>query len=97
MAFKVFADGSMVFDSGVITGEDAAKAVSVPIWGVQELALVTEGKNATKGHNYVVIGEPVLRKTTDPQKLSEMKGVVIAEPIPVTADLTKPPLPKKTD
>ena len=56
-------------------------------------ALVTEGKNATKGHNYVVIGEPVLRKTTDPQKLSEMKGVVIAEPIPVTADLTKPPLP----
>jgi hypothetical protein len=40
VVFQVFADGTKVFDSGVMRGLQAAKAVSVPLDGVDELTLV---------------------------------------------------------
>jgi len=44
VAFQVFADGEKVFDSGVMKGNEPAKAVSVPLEGVDELLLrVTDG------------------------------------------------------
>jgi hypothetical protein len=78
--FRVLADGVPVFESGELTGESPAQAVALPIWGVQEIALVTESRSKTRGHNYAVIAEPTLHKTTDPQKLSERKPTVFPEP-----------------
>jgi hypothetical protein len=39
VVFKVYADDKLVFDSGVMRGTDPAKAVSVPVEGVQYLKL----------------------------------------------------------
>lgn len=40
--FKVFLDGALVFDSGVLTGADAAVPLSVDVSGASELRLVVE-------------------------------------------------------
>ena len=40
VVFRVFADGAMVYDSGVVTGSDAARTVDVDVTGVKELRLV---------------------------------------------------------
>jgi hypothetical protein len=44
VSFQVFADGAKVWDSGLMRGKQAAKQVSVPLDGVDELVLVvTDG------------------------------------------------------
>jgi hypothetical protein len=40
VCFQVFADGVKLYDSGVMTGNDPAKTVSVPLDGVDELTLI---------------------------------------------------------
>lgn len=42
VVFKVVADGETLFDSGVVTGADMAKAVDVDVTGRKELRLVVE-------------------------------------------------------
>jgi len=69
-----------------MTGESPAQKVSLPVWGLQEISIVTESRNKTRGHNYAVIAEPTLRKATDPQKLEEVKNAMIAEPAPGKAE-----------
>jgi hypothetical protein len=90
MAFRVLADGQPVFDSGEMNGESPAQEVSLPIWGVRELAIITESRNTVRGHNYAVIAEPTLRKATDPQKLNQAKDLATPEPTPPKPDQPKP-------
>jgi hypothetical protein len=90
LAFHVYADGKQVFDSGEMTGETPAQKISLPVWGVQELSIVTEGRSKTRGHNYAVIAEPTLRKATDPEKLKQAQEAPLAEPMPPAADQAKP-------
>jgi hypothetical protein len=40
VVFQVFTDGCKVFDSGVMRGKQAARKISVPLDGVEEMALV---------------------------------------------------------
>ena len=81
-AIKVLGDGRLLYDSGVLTGESPAKHINVSIWGVKELVIVTEGRNTVKGHNYVVLGAPLLRRTTDSGKLSQMQKLEPPLPLP---------------
>jgi hypothetical protein len=47
VTFEVWADGTRLYDSGVVTGADAGKTVSVSIAGKNELRLiVTDGGNS---------------------------------------------------
>lgn len=41
VVFQIFADGKQIYDSGILTGADAAKSVNLPVTGVNELRLVT--------------------------------------------------------
>ena len=52
VVFQVFGDGALLFDSGVLRGPDAPKALSVPVTGVQELKLVVgdSGNGVTNDH-----------------------------------------------
>ena len=48
VVFQVIADGETIYDSGVVTGADTAKMVSVNVAGKQQLKLVvTDGANDT--------------------------------------------------
>ena len=69
VAFRIYADGEAVYDSGIITGADASRKVSLPIWRVRELSLDIEarGKSAP-GKNHAVIAEPLLFKAKAPPK-----------------------------
>ena len=49
--FQVFADGTKLYDSGVLTGADAAKAVNVNISGKTELKLFVDS-NATPSNDH---------------------------------------------
>ena len=40
VVFQVFIDGSKVFDSGTMRGRQAAKKISIPLDGAEELTLV---------------------------------------------------------
>jgi hypothetical protein len=73
MVFRVYADGEAVFDSGLMTGESPAQKVSLQVWDVREISIVTESRNTTPGHNYGVIANPTLRKAKDPKKLNQRK------------------------
>lgn len=42
VAFKVYGDGQLLFDSGLMTGADAARSVDVDMIGVQQLRLVVD-------------------------------------------------------
>ena len=69
VAFRIYADGEAVYDSGIITGADASRKISLPIWRVRELSLDIEarGKSAP-GKNHAVIAEPLLFKAKAPPK-----------------------------
>lgn len=70
VAFRIYADGEAVFDSGIMTGVDAARKVALPVWRVQELSFDVEARGASvPGKNYAVIAEPVLFKAIAPPKL----------------------------
>ncbi|MDZ4289401.1 MAG: NPCBM/NEW2 domain-containing protein [Prosthecobacter sp.] len=97
VAFRVFADGIAIFESEVMTGESPAQKVSLPVWGVKELSIVTESRNTTRGHNYAVIADPTLRKTSDPQKLKEARDTAPAEPPPLSAEALKNPNKAKVE
>ena len=71
MSFRIYADGEAVFDSGVMTGEDPARKVSLPIWRVSQLSIETQSRDAKAGTNYGVIGAPLLRKAQGPPKLDQ--------------------------
>jgi PKD repeat protein len=43
LSFQIYADGTKLYDSGVVTGADAAKAVNVNLTGKTELRLVVDG------------------------------------------------------
>jgi hypothetical protein len=69
VAFRIYADGVAVFDSGSLTGEDTARRVELTIENVQELSIDVEGRPPVKpGSNYAVIAEPTLHKATGPMK-----------------------------
>jgi hypothetical protein len=63
---------------------------------VRELAIVTESRSATRGHNYAIIGSPVLHKTTDPEKLRQRKAMVFPEPA-LTVDEARKLHPSKVE
>jgi hypothetical protein len=69
VAFRVYADGEAVFDSGVMTGADASRKITLPIWRVHELSLDVEARGTpAPGKNYAVIAEPTLFKAKSPPK-----------------------------
>src|SRR6185503_20441925 len=41
VVFQVFADGVKIYDSGLVTGTDAARSLDVDVTGVAQLRLVT--------------------------------------------------------
>jgi hypothetical protein len=69
VAFRVYADGEAVFDSGVLTGADPARKVTLPLWRVQELSFDVEARGTPAGKNYAVLAEPTLFKAKAPPKL----------------------------
>lgn len=72
VAFRIYADGEAVFDSGTLTGADAARTVSIPLWRVRELSIDIEGRGPqTPASNYAVIGAPLLIKAQGPPKLDQ--------------------------
>ena len=73
MSFRIYADGEAVFESGVMTGEDPARKVSLPVWRVSQLSIETQSREAKPGTNYGVIGAPILRKAQGPPKLDQDK------------------------
>ena len=74
VAFRIFADGEAVFDSGILTGHEAARKVSVPLWRVGELSIDVEARGAAApGGNYAVIGAPRIFKAKGPPKLDQDK------------------------
>jgi len=89
MAFRVYADGKATFDSGEMRGDSPAQKVDLPVWGVQELSIVTESRNTTRGHNYAVIAEPTLHKATDPERLNQAKEAAAPEPPPAQGEQPK--------
>ncbi len=75
VAFRIYADGEAVFDSGVMTGADASRKVALPIWRVRELSFDIEARGtAAPGKNYAVLAEPTLFKAKSPPK-SDIPGV----------------------
>ena len=75
VAFRIYADGEAVFDSGIMTGADASRKITLPVWRVREISFDIEarGKSAP-GKNYAVIAEPLLFKAKTPPKL-DIPGV----------------------
>ena len=75
VAFRIYADGEAVFDSGIMTGADASRKITLPVWRVREISFDIEarGKSAP-GKNYAVIAEPLLFKAKPPPKL-DIPGV----------------------
>src|SRR4051812_35754635 len=60
---RIFADGIAVYESGILTGEDTARAVYLQLPNVQELSIDIEGAPPLKPvTNYTVIAEPTLHK-----------------------------------
>jgi hypothetical protein len=75
VAFRIFADGVAVFDSGVMTGADASRKITLPLWRVRELSFDVEARGTpAPGKNYAVIAEPTLFKAKAPPKL-DIPGV----------------------
>ena len=75
VAFRIYADGEAVFDSGIMTGADASRKITLPVWRVREISFDIEacGKSAPE-KNYAVIAEPLLFKAKTPPKL-DIPGV----------------------
>ena len=73
VSFRVYADGEAVFDSGMMTGEDPAKQVSLPVWRVDEISMDVQSQNATPGSNYAVIARPTLSKAKAPPQFDQDK------------------------
>jgi len=72
VAFRVYADGVAVFESGILTGADPARVVSLPIWRVKELSINVEARGQqTPASNYAVIGAPVIFKAKGPPALDQ--------------------------
>lgn len=72
MSFRVFADGVAVFDSGLLTGDSPAQAVSVPVWRVRQISIETQSRATTAAaKNYAVIGEPRLFRAAAPPQLDQ--------------------------
>ena len=75
VAFRIYADGEAVFDSGVMTGADVSRKITLPIWRVRELSFDIEVRGTpAPGKNYAVIAEPILFKAKSPPKL-DIPGV----------------------
>ncbi len=75
VAFRIYADGEAVFDSGIMTGADASRKITLPIWRVRELSIDVEARGTpAPGKNYAVIAEPILSKAKAPPKL-DIPGV----------------------
>jgi hypothetical protein len=74
VAFRIYADGEPVFESGIITGTDPARPVSLPIWRVRELSIEVEARGQqTPASNYAIVGAPVISKAKGPPKLDQDK------------------------
>jgi hypothetical protein len=97
VAFKVLADGKQIFESVVISGETPAQKVNLPIWGVKELVILTEGRSKVRGHSFAILAEPTLNKTKDAQKLQEAKTAMSAELAAPTPEQIKTPNRVKTE
>ena len=67
VAFRIYADGEAVFDSGIMTDADASRKITMPVWRVRELSfdIKARGKRAP-GKNHAVIAEPLLFKAKSP-------------------------------
>lgn len=63
VVFRFYADGAAVFYSGLMTGEDPAQKVNLPMWDVNEISISVETANNERGHNYAVIAQPTLFKS----------------------------------
>jgi hypothetical protein len=67
VAFRIYADGEAVFDSGIMTGADASRKITLPIWRARELSFDIEARGkSVPGKNYAVIAEPLLFKAKTP-------------------------------
>ena len=73
VSFRVYADGEAVFDSGVMTGDDPAKKVSLPIWRVNEISIDVQGEKAAPATSYAVIAKPTLTKAKAPPQFDQDK------------------------
>lgn len=74
VTFRIYADGEAVFDSGILTGNDTARMVNIPVWRVKELSIDVEGRGIqTPTSNYAVIGSPILSKAKGPPTLDQEK------------------------
>jgi|688.fasta_scaffold11305_9 hypothetical protein len=78
VAFRIYADGEAVFDSGMMTGADASRKITLPAWRMCELSFDIEarGKSAP-GKNHAVIAEPLLFKAKSPP-VPDISGSAVA-------------------
>jgi len=66
VAFRIYADGEAVFNSGTMAGGEPARRVVLPLTSVQVLSIVVESRNDKRGHNYAIVAEPELFKAAAP-------------------------------
>ncbi len=70
IAFRVYADGVAVVESGILTGHDPGRPVEIPLENVGEVSIDIEARAPVKpGTNYAIIAEPVLHKAAGPAKV----------------------------
>lgn len=62
VSFKIYGDGRVLFDSGVIKGRDKAQNIDVDITGVNELKLVVEDGKDGSQYDHADWAEPVITK-----------------------------------
>ncbi|RYG72916.1 hypothetical protein EON77_12290, partial [bacterium] len=61
VVFRVYADGTLRYDSGVIRGGEAPRAVAVDLKGVKTLRLVTHSERVLLNAMVLVGTSPILR------------------------------------
>lgn len=63
IAIRIYADGVAVYETGILTGDDTARPVDLPLRNVQELSIDIEARAPVKpASNYTVIADPTLHK-----------------------------------
>ncbi|QLG11989.1 NPCBM/NEW2 domain-containing protein [Deinococcus sp. D7000] len=97
VVFQVYADGVKLFDSGKMTGADAAKSIKVNIAGRKEVKLVVTDAGDKNTHDHADWGNPTLvdctvaAKPSDPAPIPPTPVPVV--PAPVPAPVVPAPVP----
>jgi hypothetical protein len=96
--FKILADDKLVFDGGVLGVDFEAQFVRLSIESATTLTIVSESRNTERGHNYLVIGNPILHRTQDAGRLADMSRAPIANPSPPpSSEMLAKPVARKTE